>query len=70
MRFFEHNVTLRATGALIGISIDGYKVPKKSLGISIDGFKLPFNPCFHQKLMGAIRPYSKLMGAIAPIDPP
>ena len=40
-----------------------------TLRISIDGCKLPTNPCLQLKSMGAIKPFSKLMGAIAPIDP-
>ena len=34
-----------------------------SHGISIDECKLSFDPCFQQKLMGAIRPSLRLMGA-------
>ena len=39
-------------------------------GISIYGCKQPLKASFKWKWMGAIQPFSKLMGAIATIDPP
>ena len=61
---------LHTAGASLGISIDGCRMPNKPLRISMHGCKIPFDPCFQRKLMGAVRPFSKSMGAIAPIDPP
>ena len=55
------------TGTSLGISIDGCKRSNRLLENSIDGCKLSFNPCFQWKSMGAIRHFSKSMGAIAPI---
>ena len=52
---------IRKSGALLGILIDGCKMPNKSLRISIDGWKLTFDCCFEQKSMGAVRTFSKLV---------
>ena len=61
---------LASAGASLGISIDGCKMPSKPWDTSINGCKLPYNPYFQEKSMGEMRKFSKLMGAIAPIDPP
>ena len=66
IKFFN---PLCVTGASLGISSDGCRMPNKPLIISMHGCKLPFDPCFQRKLMGSIRPFSNLMDAIAPIDP-
>ena len=57
------------TGASLGISNDGFKMPDEPLGISLNRCKSTFKPCFQQNSMGAMRPLSKSMGANAPIDP-
>ena len=57
-------------GVSLGISVDGCRMPNKPLRISMHGCRIPFDSCFQRKLMGAVRPFSKSMGAIAPIDPP
>ena len=53
--------------ALSAVSNDRCKILYQPLGFSNDGYKLPFKHCYHQKLVGAIGPFSKSMGVFPPI---